>query len=112
MIPPILSIEEREELKKSAEQVLAQAPGRWKFVEGCLSLIAELEIKEAVIAELGHNKLSTRCNAQAIQPSGVYRCTYEAFDGHTEHHFNFFRNLTKEERAKYYPGTPERERGF
>lgn len=54
---PILSLEEREELKKSALAVMERVPGKWKFIEGCLSLIAELEIKEAVIAQLGENKL-------------------------------------------------------
>lgn len=52
---PILSMEQRLKIKHDAEGVMAQNPsGRFMFIEACLSFIAELEIKEAVIEQLGH----------------------------------------------------------
>jgi hypothetical protein len=35
-------------------------------------------------------------------PSGIYRCVYESGDGHTEHHYNFFRAFTEEEKKAYF----------
>ena len=105
---PILSLEERDELKTAALKVLEQAPGKWKFVEGCLSLIAELEIKEAVIEQLGQHKLiDSRCGALMAMEDGMYRCILEACNGHTEHQFNYFRSLTKQEQEKWYPEEPK-----
>lgn len=103
--PPILSQEQRAKLKHDAEIVTAQNPGgRFQFVEGCLSLIAELEIKEAVIDQLGQHKLiDSRCGAMMPMESGMYRCILEARDGHTEHQFNYFRAMTKQEKDKWYP---------
>jgi hypothetical protein len=103
--PPILSLEERDELKLGAESVLARAPeGNWMFIRGCLSLIAELEIKEAVIKQLGEHRLrDTRCSALAPMEGGMYRCILESRDGHTEHQYNWFRSLTKQEQEQYYP---------
>jgi len=106
--PPILDLKQREELRKNAEQVIAQNPdGWWMFVEGCLSLIAEIEIKEAVIEQLGAHKLErdTRCGALMPMESGMYRCIMESRDGHTEHQFNYFRSLTKQEKEKWFPET-------
>jgi hypothetical protein len=106
--PPILDLEQREELRKSAQYVLDQNPGgRWKFVEGCLSLIAELEIKESIIEQLGSHKLETRetrCGSMTPMRTGMYRCIMERGDGHTEHQYNYFRALTKQEKEHWYPG--------
>lgn len=104
--PPILSIEERKTLKENAEKVIAANPqGRWMFMEGCLSLIAELEIKEAIIEQLGHHKLDreTRCTSMMPMEGGMYRCIMESRDGHTEHQYNYFRSLTKQEREQWFP---------
>ena len=103
---PILDLEQRTALKDAARGILKRAPeGHWMFVEGCLSLIAELEIKEAVIEQLGHHKLEreTRCTSMQPLSSGMYRCVLELRDGHTEHQYNYFRSLTKQEKAQWFP---------
>lgn len=49
----------------------------------------------------------TRCTSMVPMQSGWYRCTYETGDGHTEHHYNYFRSLTKREREIYKLPLPD-----
>lgn len=51
--------------------------------------------------------IDTRCRALAPMPSGMYRCTEETGDGHTEHRFNYYRKLTPEEQQKLFPPDPD-----
>lgn len=41
-----------------------------------------------------------RCTSTAVANLGVYRCVFELGDGHTEHHYNYYRAFTKEEKEK------------
>lgn len=50
--------------------------------------------------------LDNRCQSMIPMPSGMYRCTLpsnwiEGNPRHTEHYYNYYRELTEEEKARW-----------